>query len=181
MRNNHLLSRQNFQTVILDEAAQCPEFWTWGLFRKEVRRFIMAGDPKQLPATVSKVGETLLYSKSMMERLMELGVGTTSLDTQRRMHPIIAEFPNMKFYNGMLKTQYTVHSSECPVKIKSISGNEVMVGTSYYNDEEAIEIIDQYVKYRETYHDIVIIVPYRKQLNHLLSVRRMIGRARLCA
>ena len=31
MRNNRMLADKKFHTIILDEAAQCPEAWTWGV------------------------------------------------------------------------------------------------------------------------------------------------------
>lgn len=172
MRNNRLLASKKFQTVFLDEAAQCPECWTWGLFRKEVHRFVMTGDPHQLPSTVSMTGQKLNHHVSLMERLMSLGVQATLLDTQRRMHPDIVAFPNTQFYQGQLKTLYTPSrlTDDSAFNIIDVRGTEQQKGTSYYNHDEAVESIAQYKKYSETFDDIVMIVPYRAQQEHLLNL-----------
>lgn len=180
MRNSRLIANKQFHTVILDEAAQCPECWTWGLFRKEVCRFIMAGDPCQLPSTVSETGQNLNHHISLMERLMSLGVESTLLSTQRRMHPDIVAFPNDEFYAGKLDTIYTNYEgddgnntqldSQMPFKTINVDGQEQQQGTSYYNHQEAIEAIEQYNQYSAIFKTVVIIVPYRAQQQHLLSI-----------
>lgn len=38
----------------------------------------------------------------MLQRLAACGLPLHLLDTQYRMHPLIAEYPNKRFYNGML-------------------------------------------------------------------------------
>ena len=124
-----------FQTIFLDEAAQCPEALVWGLLRKSVTKLYMAGDPLQLPALVSEKGQELEYGRSLMERLIKLNVPVEFLDIQRRMNPIIAQFSNQTFYNNQLKSDYNGDSKGLePLKIINIDGIEMLDGTSYYKN-----------------------------------------------
>mmetsp|Transcript_8363 Transcript_8363/g.23977 ORF Transcript_8363/g.23977 Transcript_8363/m.23977 type:complete len:105 (-) Transcript_8363:192-506(-) len=75
------------------------------------RRAVLIGDPAQLPATVlSPEAVSLGRARSTMERLMASGTETLLLDTQYRMHPEIAAFPNGMFYGSALFTSPTVLS-----------------------------------------------------------------------
>ena len=128
----------------------------------------MAGDPCQLPSTVSLGGKKLNHHVSLMERLMKLNVETTKLDTQRRMHPLIVSFPNKEFYNGQLKTIYCRDTPDNkPFSIIDVKGSEEKEGTSFYNHKEATEAISQYHHHKHNYDSVVIIVPYRAQQKYL--------------
>jgi superfamily I DNA and/or RNA helicase len=86
--------------VICDEAGQSyePEHWMVLPFAK---RWILAGDPKQLPALTRK--NTKQLHISLLERWMhEHPQDCTMLTTQYRMHPDIMAFPSETFYNGQL-------------------------------------------------------------------------------
>ena len=72
MRFGRLLCDLDFDTLIIDEAAQVQEAWVWGLLQKSIKRLYMAGDPHQLPALVSQEGEKYNYGKSLMQRLYDL-------------------------------------------------------------------------------------------------------------
>jgi superfamily I DNA and/or RNA helicase len=43
-------------------------------------------------------------SVSLFERLQLMGITPMLLDTQYRMHPVIAQFPSMHFYGSCLKS-----------------------------------------------------------------------------
>ena len=165
MRTGSLLKHTEFQTIMIDEAAQCQEALTWGLLRKQVKRLYLAGDPLQLPALVSDEGNELNYGRSLMERLMDLGVNTTFLDTQRRMHQDIAEFSNKTFYNNKIKTEYNFNFDIAPIDIINVDGKENMEGTSFSNKIEAEKVNDIYNKLKETFDDVIVISPYTAQCN----------------
>lgn len=105
-----------FDLAIVDEASQILEPGLVGILSK-VRKFILIGDYKQLPAVVqqseaeSEVTEACLRDigltncrNSLFERLIrwERHCGRTAfvgiLRYQGRMHPAVAEFPNRMFY-----------------------------------------------------------------------------------
>jgi hypothetical protein len=162
------LRKEEFHTIIVDEAAQCQEAWIWGLLRKELINLIMAGDPHQLPAQVCDEGKEMGHGISMMERLMKIGYNSILLNTQRRMHPTIANFPNINFYEGKLLTEFTNDNNSLkPYEIIGINSKEEKKGTSFYNEIEAKVVVSLANKLRQTYKDTIIISPYKGQCEYL--------------
>lgn len=116
---SYIFNLKHFSLAIIDEASQILEPSIIGLLaRKEIDKFVLIGDYKQLPAVVqqndsdSGVTDPLLQGigltdckNSLFERLIRLEqkVGRTdfigTLRRQGRMHPEIAEFPNREFYS----------------------------------------------------------------------------------
>jgi len=117
---------KQFTLAIIDEASQILEPHLIPLLsachdnRPAIKKFVMIGDHKQLPAVVrqtqedSKVTEPALNSimltdcrLSLFERLLKKYGNDKSvtymLTRQGRMHHDIAEFPNIAFYNNTLK------------------------------------------------------------------------------
>lgn len=125
---SHLFSLKQFSLAIVDEASQILEPSIVGLLAShrgadgggaecDIRKFILIGDYKQLPAVVqqsaadSAVDDPLLHGigldncrNSLFERLIrqEQRAGRTAfmgtLCHQGRMHPAISAFPNTAFY-----------------------------------------------------------------------------------
>ena len=158
-RNNSSLQYIPFEAVFIDEAGMIPECQYWGLFRQEVEHVVMAGDIEQLPGQVSQEGKTLLYDRSMMERLQMLDYPVTFLNTQRRMHPEIIQFPNEYFYNNSLKTDYNGIGENTPYVIYHIPGVEESHQTSFFNAAE-VEFINKLYK---DDNEILAITPYTAQ------------------
>ena len=122
--NAALFYIKHFDLAIIDEASQILEPNIIGLLstrhaeRRAIKRFILIGDHKQLPAVVQQqdtleTEETNTFLKnihllscanSLFERLIltERAAGRTdfigTLHKQGRMHPDIADFANRKFY-----------------------------------------------------------------------------------
>ena len=104
----YLFSIKHFSLCIVDEASQILEPYIVGLLSsKQIDRFILIGDHKQLPAVVAQSDDDpRLHScrQSLFERLLrqEQVAGrvdfTGILRHQGRMHPDIAAFPNEWFY-----------------------------------------------------------------------------------
>ena len=120
-----LFSLKSFSLAVIDEASQILEPQLAGLMSAThgvlpaIRKFVMIGDHKQLPAVVgqtpeqSKVEEACLHKilltdcrLSLFERfLKKYGEDPTiayMLTRQGRMHPEIADFPNHFFYQDRL-------------------------------------------------------------------------------
>ena len=163
-----------FTSIMMDEASQCQEAWFWGLLRPSVKYIYMTGDPHQLPALVSKEGNKLNHERSFMDRMISLGYESKLLDTQRRMHPNIVNFPNYKYYENKLKTDYNpyegIDKSLKAFEICNVDSQEQRVGTSYQNIEEANMVINLYNDLKDTFDDIVVISPYNAQCNLLRSL-----------
>ena len=104
----YLFSIKHFSLCIVDEASQILEPYLVGLLSsKQIDRFILIGDHKQLPAVVAQNDdEPDLHAcrLSLFERLLRQerdagrSVFTGILNHQGRMHPDIAAFPNEFFY-----------------------------------------------------------------------------------
>ena len=133
--HTELFNLKQFDLLILDEASQVLEPQIMGLLAHPhaVRRFIMIGDHKQLPAVVMQrteqtvVRDEVLRSigltdlrNSLFERLhgfvshtpevANLAAGLLSL--QGRMHREIAQFVNERFYDGRLSVVPLEHQEE---------------------------------------------------------------------
>ncbi len=97
----------NFDVAVIDEAAQAtiPSVL---IPISKAKRFILAGDHKQLPPTIlsnrAKILERTLF-EILIERYPE---NSSMLDVQYRMNERLAEFPSREFYDGHVKTAESV-------------------------------------------------------------------------
>ncbi|KAI2617097.1 SEN1 N terminal-domain-containing protein [Hypoxylon sp. NC1633] len=93
-----------FETVIIDEAAQCVELSALIPLKYGCSRCILVGDPKQLPPTVlSQSAARYGYDQSLFVRMQRNHPDDIHLlDTQYRMHPEISLFPSQEFYERRL-------------------------------------------------------------------------------
>jgi len=113
--SNTVLSKMEFTTLMVDEAAQALEPALWIPLLKS-KRLIMSGDPFQLPPVVkSKEAEKLGLSITLMERLLPLEASVVMLNTQYRMHRDIMQFSADYFYQGKLKAAETVANQQLKV------------------------------------------------------------------
>ncbi len=93
-----------FETVIIDEAAQSIELSALIPLKYGCSKCILVGDPKQLPPTVlSREAARFQYEQSLFVRMQSNHPNDVHLlDTQYRMHPEISAFPSSTFYDGRL-------------------------------------------------------------------------------
>ena len=171
-RSGGTLHGQEFDVVIIDEAAQCMEAWVWGLFRPEVTCVIMAGDVHQLPACASDSGIGMKHERSLLERLVLLGYeNTTDLVIQNRMAPELLAFPNRVFYKNQLKTGPMAPQSGAMTIHSLNNAPEQSEGSSFINRTEAAEaakLAKAMVDELGT-ENVVIITPYAAQCRLLLA------------
>ena len=131
-----LFRLKHFDAAIIDEATQILEPQLLGILtarfadgREAIDKFVMIGDPRQLPAVVlqqpkdSEVDSPLLRKRgitnlkdSLFERLYRHhgfeGKAIDMLCRQGRMHPKVADFPNRAFYFGKLSEVGLEHQME---------------------------------------------------------------------
>ncbi|KJR85573.1 tRNA-splicing [Sporothrix schenckii 1099-18] len=93
-----------FETVIIDEAAQCVELSALIPLKYGCAKCVLVGDPKQLPPTVlSQSAARYGYDQSLFVRMQRNRPQDVHLlDTQYRMHPEISLFPSQQFYEKRL-------------------------------------------------------------------------------
>ena len=89
-----VLEQSNFETIIIEEAAEVLESHILSLLTKNTKQLILIGDHKQLkPKPYNFEIETKYkFNVSMFERLVNNNIPYYSLKYQRRMKPIFADF-----------------------------------------------------------------------------------------
>lgn len=133
--SDDIFKLRRFSLAIIDEASQILEPHLLGLLSAmhggecAIRKFVMIGDHKQLPAVVqqdcahSRVDDALLRAigltdcrLSLFERLLKQYRNDPRvvymLTRQGRMHDDIALFPNQYFYGGKLRAVPLPHQTE---------------------------------------------------------------------
>lgn len=133
-----LFKLKHFQAAIIDEASQILEPHLLGILctchdtgQCAIDKFILIGDPKQLPAVVQQSpAESAVHDErltrigltdrrnSLFERMYrwlhthpQPGV-LSMLNRQGRMHPEVNDFPNRRFYGGQLDIVPVKHQTE---------------------------------------------------------------------
>ena len=179
---HELLDGRRFSRVLIDEATQATEPATLVPIVKGARQVVLVGDHKQLPPTViSRRAENGGLSRSLFERLVDMGIKPLLLSTQYRMHPSISEFPNSHFYGGMLEDGVDESEREAPpgmlwpdwdspLAFLPIDGDELLSpdGASKENAAEASWVVKILIGFVDDggleLTDIGIVTPYAGQV-----------------
>lgn len=176
-----------FETVVIDEAAQCIELSAIIPLRYGCKKCIMVGDPNQLPPTVlSQKAASFKYEQSLFVRMQNNHKDSVYLlDVQYRMHPEISAFPSREFYTSKLKdgpnmkllTERPWHEIEeyGPYRFFNLRGRQNINDKtkSLYNTTECkviLEIIESlYRKFPniDWSNKIGVISPYKEQVRLL--------------
>ncbi|KAI8946552.1 SEN1 N terminal-domain-containing protein [Xylaria longipes] len=176
-----------FETVIIDEAAQCVELSALIPLKYGCSKCILVGDPKQLPPTVlSQSAARYGYDQSLFVRMQRNYPDDVHLlDTQYRMHPEISSFPSQEFYERRLVDggdmaklrRQPWHQSELlgPYRFFDVKGTQEKGhrGKSLVNLEELKVAMQLYERFTLDYPQIDlkgkigIITPYKAQLYEL--------------
>lgn len=186
----------DFETVIIDEAAQSIELAALIPLKYGCQRCVLVGDPNQLPPTVlSQAAAKFQYEESLFVRMQRNYPNSVYLlSIQYRMSPEISFFPSTKFYDSKLidgpnmatVTKREWHQSSlfrpyCFFNVKGaqesgkrgvslMNKTEAMVATSIYDrlcrDFDHIDFTGK----------IGIVTPYKEQLRELIrQFRRIYG------
>lgn len=127
---SEILKAKKFDFAVIDEATQSTEPSSLISVLK-TKRFIMAGDHKQLPPTVlNKEAARCGLSTSLFERLLEIHGNKirVMLEVQYRMSEEIAEFPSNEFYDGKLKAGENVKRQTLDDLLQSKPKNDEQEG-----------------------------------------------------
>lgn len=176
-----------FETVIIDEAAQCVELSALIPLKYGCCKCILVGDPKQLPPTVlSQSAARFGYDQSLFVRMQQNHPKSVHLlDMQYRMHPEISVFPSREFYEGQLKDgpsmlqqrQQPWHRTALlsPYRFFDVQGVQERGnrGQSLVNTKELEVALQMYERFSKDFNKcdlkrkIGIITPYKAQLFEL--------------
>jgi ATP-dependent RNA/DNA helicase IGHMBP2 len=191
--HEELIGDRWFDLIVIDEACQSTEPGCWiPLIHGD--KVVLAGDHFQLPPTVlSEEAARRGFSKSMMERLMEVYGDDISklLTIQYRMHESIMQFSSERFYQGQLEAHPSVARhllSELPgVETNPLTQTPVQFidtagagfedelepdGYSKLNQGEAhlvARIVNELLASGLIARDIAVIAPYSAQVRLLRS------------
>ncbi|GAA6017752.1 hypothetical protein JCM10207_000484 [Rhodosporidiobolus poonsookiae] len=176
----------DFETVIIDEAAQSIELSSLIPLKYGCTRCILVGDPLQLPPTViSSVSARGGYDRSLFVRVMQRGPQAVHLlSIQYRMHPNISTFPSTAFYQSRLtdgpdmdkKTLQPWHANALfpPYAFYHVDGHEVAGRHhSWTNPTESATALAIYERLKREYasidfdYRIGIVTPYKGQVQEL--------------
>lgn len=178
-----------FETVIIDEAAQSIELSALIPLKYGCSKCILVGDPKQLPPTVlSREAARFQYEQSLFVRMQTNHPNDVHLlDTQYRMHPAISHFPSKAFYDSRLLDGPNManlrkqpwHESKIlgPYRFFDVQGTHQSAprGHSLINVAElevALQLFDRLITDCKDYNfkgKVGIITPYKSQLRELRS------------
>jgi len=156
-----------FDTVIVDEASQALLPATFIPFKFSPARYLLVGDPQQLPATVNADKlKDLGYADSLMLVMHNAFGGADKyakmLTTQYRMHPSICKPISDLFYGGKLETADAVLTRPSELKklpqqmalsalpsafidLDSVENKEVSGSTSNFDEAELVVKIVRYL------------------------------------
>lgn len=187
------LLRVTFQSLVIDECAQATEPEAMIPISKTNGRVVLVGDHLQLgPFVMSDDAKKEGMETSLFQRIIQLNKSTNQekykipsiqLRIQKRMHPLIAQFPCNKFYEGLLingvtakdrdkVSKYPWPSPDFPLCFYSCTdGQEEEDGTSWKNVREA-NYVEYIIKLLMTKCgikgcDIGVITPYDGQRTYL--------------
>lgn len=114
---DRMLARFSFDVTVIDEAGQALEPATW-IPMQRADRFVLAGDPRQLPPVVkSSEARALGLEVSLLEKLLDRHAESPIshlLDTQYRMNAAIQAHSNAWFYEDKLKAHTSVADIQLP-------------------------------------------------------------------
>ncbi len=190
-----ILKDVKFNYIILDEVAQSTESEII-LTLKGAEKMILIGDVNQLGPVKHCSNISDDYYTSFFERIFNLTkykrskIKPIHLNIQYRMHPMLIQFPKIKFYNNNLKTRNigiptldldnfwpNNDNPQFFIDTKNIEENQIY--TSFVNITEANIIVNIYFdllnNYKAELGQIGIITPYLAQVQLLktLIIKRL--------
>ena len=181
--NNYAVRNRQYETVIIDEAAQALEPACWIPILK-AERVVLAGDHCQLPPTVkatAKAQEGLYIT--LFEKLVNSYPSAVSLlDVQYRMNRQIMQYPSLALYHGALQAassvaNWTLPQDEKPIIFIDTAGagfEETLIDNGIYNAGEAFflrqhvgqllqDLDPLYADSDSPFPTVGIVAPYRRQ------------------
>ncbi|CAL6057677.1 DNA_helicase [Hexamita inflata] len=180
-QSNNTLTKFDF--CLLDESSQCIEPEQLIPIVHGCTKLVLVGDQKQLGPVISsqnlfKAG----FGLSLFQRLVNCNFPITALNVQYRMHPALIEYPNKRYYDGIISSgisdaqrilklrtgKVQMVTDDFPSVMINVKGQEEHNDSlSYCNKKECEETINTVNKLLRTYEinekDIGIITPYTGQ------------------
>ena len=172
------LEAYEIEAVIVDEAAFSIEASMIIPLLYLPSKLILVGDRMQLlpinQRTIPELKKIGFYT-SLYERIDKKYRNSFLLDTQYRMHPDILQFPNDKFYAGLINNGVNPEDREMVDIgfnghinfVNEKEGQETQKGTSFFNEKEAYDVflvVRNLINAGVDKRKIGVITPYRQQV-----------------
>ena len=144
-----ILEQNNFEVVIIEEAAEVLEPHIASLLTKNTKHLIMIGDHQQLRPKPYNYGLAKKYNfdVSLFERLINNKIQYATLKYQRRMKSIFADFVRLIYNDSNYKDYKDVNNKEI---IKGID-NDMFIITHTRLEEEDINLSSKKNKFEAEY------------------------------
>ena len=182
-----ILEKSNFETIIVEEAAEVLESRIVSLLTKNTKRLVLIGDHKQLkPKPYNYELETKYnFNISMFERLINNNIQYAPLIYQRRMKSKFADFVRIIYGDNLYKDHPDINNKEKVKGMKddmfiithSISENEIEDIKSKFNIYEAkylVKLCEYLLKQGYENNQITILTFYKEQAKRIkLFLRNM--------
>ncbi|KAK6500438.1 hypothetical protein TWF481_010782 [Arthrobotrys musiformis] len=195
----NMLGRVRAKVLFCEEAGEILEAHTITTLIPSIEHMILIGDHEQLRPHVanydlsveSKKGQSYRLDVSLFERLVQQTYGNlglkfpiASLNTQRRMHPTIADLIRIKTYPGLLDT--VPNYPPIPGMKKRLfwmnhthpdsKGDAIKASTSFTNEfeQEIVISLVTHLLHQGVFKEkqIAVLTPYLGQMSRL---RRLLG------
>ena len=180
------LETYRFKYVLVDECTQAAEPECLIPLVHGAKQVVLVGDHCQMrPVIVSRHADAAGLSRSLFERLVQLGEHPIRLDIQYRMHPCLSEFSSNEFYEGSLQNGVTAEERDASrffrwpnpampmIFYHSMSPEELSgSSTSYLNRTEAAiaeKIVTLLIRNNAKPSSIGVITPYEGQRAYLCN------------
>nr|CAI5855104.1 unnamed protein product [Callosobruchus analis] len=173
---------RSFTCCIIDEATQCTELESLLPIQLGITKFVLVGDPKQLPAVVtnreaSKLGLGMSLFSRIEEKFRHVPKSPVKLlEIQYRMASAICEYPNQAFYEGkmrsMPKCDNPIQPPPRPYMLFNLTRTQNNDESEFTNMNEVrficklLETLKTHVK-QECFYSVGVIAPYRAQIDLL--------------
>ena len=187
------LANFRFRMVLVDESTQAVEPECLIPLVMGAKHVVLVGDHLQLgPVVTCAAARAAKFTRSLFERLIELGVHPFRLEIQYRMHPSLSEFPSNMFYDGTLQNGVSEHERMLshvdfpwpvptkPMMFWSQTGQEEMSasGTSYLNRAEAVAVekaVTHLLNAGVSPDQIGVVTPYEGQRAYVTQHMTRVG------
>ena len=161
----------SFDVLIIDEACQCVEPSSLIPLCHGIKKLILVGDHKQLPATVFyPKAKSILYNRSLFERLINNNIPRHILTIQYRMQTNIRQFISSIFYENKLMDSPDINY------ISKINNNDfykiININKNFYffdlnfSEENFDGIIKSYYNIQEIDFSFLLMKKINNSLEH---------------
>ena len=183
-----ILERSNFETIIVEEAAEVLESRIVTLLTKNTKRLILIGDHKQLRPNPynNDIKTKYNFNISMFERLINNNIEYSPLIYQRRMKSIFADFVRIIYGDNLYKDHPSVNGKEKVKGMKydmfiithNMAENNVEDTKSKLNIYEAkylVKLCEYLLKQGYKNNQITILTFYSEQVKRIRAFLREIN------